>query len=33
MRIVVHGAAVNNTDALANPQALAQYRDRAELRD
>ena len=33
VRNTVHGAAVNNTDALANPQALAQYRDRAELRD
>jgi acetoacetyl-CoA synthetase len=33
IRNVVHGLAVNNTDALANPEALAQFRDRAELRD
>lgn len=33
IRNVVHGLPVNNTDALANPEALAQFRDRAELRD
>jgi len=31
VRNVVHGKAVKNTDALANPQALEQYRDRVEL--
>jgi acetoacetyl-CoA synthetase len=30
---VVHGRPVKNTDALANPEALEQFRDRAELRD
>ncbi|PRA45764.1 MULTISPECIES: acetoacetate--CoA ligase [Pseudomonas] len=30
---VVHGQQVKNTDALANPEALEQYRDRPELRD
>ncbi|MDH0301549.1 MULTISPECIES: acetoacetate--CoA ligase [unclassified Pseudomonas] len=33
IRNVVHGLPVKNTDALANPEALEQYRDRAELRD
>lgn len=33
VRNVVHGLAVKNTDALANPEALAYFRDRAELRD
>jgi acetoacetyl-CoA synthetase len=31
VRDVVHGRLVRNTDALANPEALAQFRDRAEL--
>ncbi|WLI42024.1 acetoacetate--CoA ligase [Pseudomonas hefeiensis] len=31
VRNVVHGEAVKNTDALANPEALEQFRDRAEL--
>ncbi|MCF4996402.1 acetoacetate--CoA ligase [Pseudomonas syringae] len=31
VRNVVHGEKVKNTDALANPQALEQYRDRPEL--
>jgi len=31
VRDVVHGRTVKNTDALANPQALALYRDLAEL--
>lgn len=33
IRDVVHGLPVKNTDALANPEALEQFRDRAELRD
>jgi acetoacetyl-CoA synthetase len=33
IRNVVHGQPVKNTDALANPEALEQFRDRAELRD
>jgi acetoacetyl-CoA synthetase len=33
VRNVVHGLPVKNTDALANPEALEQFRDRAELRD
>jgi len=33
VREVVHGRAVKNTDALANPQALALFRDLPELRD
>lgn len=33
IRNVVHGLPVKNTDALANPEALAQFRDRTELRD
>jgi acetoacetyl-CoA synthetase len=32
VRNVVHGREVRNQDALANPQALEQYRDRAELK-
>lgn len=32
VRNVIHGRPVKNTDALANPQALALYRDLAELR-
>jgi len=32
VREVIHGRPVKNTDALANPQALEQFRDRAELR-
>ncbi|MFT3906338.1 MAG: acetoacetate--CoA ligase [Steroidobacteraceae bacterium] len=31
VRNVVHGSPVTNTDAIANPQALEQFRDRAEL--
>jgi acetoacetyl-CoA synthetase len=31
VRNVVHGRPVRNTDALANPQALEQFRDRPEL--
>ncbi|HWD31651.1 MAG TPA: acetoacetate--CoA ligase [Pseudomonas sp.] len=33
IRNVVHGEPVKNTDALANPEALEQFRDRPELRD
>lgn len=33
VRNVVHGEAVKNTDALANPEALEQFRDRPELAD
>ncbi|WDY60421.1 acetoacetate--CoA ligase [Pseudomonas sp. PSKL.D1] len=33
IRNVVHGLPVKNTDALANPEALDQFRDRTELRD
>ncbi|MEG8248148.1 acetoacetate--CoA ligase [Pseudomonas paracarnis] len=33
VRNVVHGEPVKNTDALANPQALEQFRHRAELAD
>ena len=33
VRNVVHGLPVKNTDALANPEALEQFRDRTELRD
>jgi acetoacetyl-CoA synthetase len=29
----IHGRAVKNTDALANPQALDEFRDRPELED
>ncbi|WP_397431707.1 acetoacetate--CoA ligase [Pseudomonas chlororaphis] len=32
VRNVVHGLPVKNTDALANPEALEQFRDRMELR-
>ena len=32
VREVVHGRPVRNVDALANPEALAHFRDRAELR-
>jgi acetoacetyl-CoA synthetase len=31
VRNVVHGEPVKNTDALANPEALKQFRDRPEL--
>ena len=31
VRSVVHGEAVKNTDALANPHALDYFRDRREL--
>ncbi len=31
VRDVIHGRSVNNTEALANPEALDQYRDRPEL--
>jgi len=31
VRQVVHGELVKNTEALANPEALEQYRNRAEL--
>ncbi|ROL62715.1 acetoacetate--CoA ligase [Pseudomonas protegens] len=33
VRNVVHGLPVKNTDALANPEALEQFRDREELRN
>ncbi len=33
VREVVHGRPVKNIEALANPEALAHFRDRAELRD
>ncbi|GLO12248.1 acetoacetyl-CoA synthetase [Pseudomonas putida] len=33
IRNVVHGLPVKNTDALANPEALEQFRDRVELRE
>ncbi|KPA96813.1 acetoacetate--CoA ligase [Pseudomonas asplenii] len=33
VRNVVHGLPVKNTDALANPEALEQFRDRPELRE
>lgn len=33
VRNVVHGQQVKNTDALANPEALQQFRDRPELMD
>ena len=32
VRDVVHGRPVKNTEALANPEALALYKDVAELR-
>ena len=31
VRSIVHGEAVNNTQALANPEALEHFRDLAEL--
>lgn len=33
VRNVVHGQAVKNTDALANPEALEQFRERPDLQD
>ena len=33
VRNVIHGQAVKNTDALANPEALELYKDLAELKD
>ncbi|MGD8376246.1 MAG: acetoacetate--CoA ligase [Acidobacteriota bacterium] len=33
VREVIHGRPVKNTEALANPEALQQFRDRPELRD
>lgn len=33
VRNVVYGLPVKNTDALANPEALAYFQDRIELRD
>jgi acetoacetyl-CoA synthetase len=33
VRKVIHGQAVDNTEALANPEALEQFRDRAELQE
>ena len=33
VREVVHGRPVKNMEALANPEALAHFKDRAELRD
>jgi acetoacetyl-CoA synthetase len=33
VRDVVHGRPVKNLEALANPEALAHFRDRPELRD
>lgn len=33
VREIIHGRPVPNVEALANPEALAQYRDRPELRD
>jgi acetoacetyl-CoA synthetase len=33
VRDVVHGLPVKNLEALANPEALEQYRDRPELHD
>jgi acetoacetyl-CoA synthetase len=32
MREAIHGRPVKNTDALANPQTLEQFRNLAELR-
>jgi acetoacetyl-CoA synthetase len=32
VREVIHGRPVKNTDALANPDALTQFANRAELR-
>jgi len=33
VRDVVHGRPVKNLEALANPEALEHFRDRAELRE
>ena len=33
VRNVVHGQPVKNLEALANPEALAQFRERAELKE
>jgi acetoacetyl-CoA synthetase len=33
VRNVVHGRPVKNTDALANPEALEQFRQRPELQE
>ena len=33
VRKVIHGESVDNTDALANPEALEHFRDRPELRE
>ena len=33
VRAVIHGQPVRNTDALANPEALAHFRDRTELQE
>jgi acetoacetyl-CoA synthetase len=33
VREVVHGRPVKNLEALANPEALENFRNRAELRD
>jgi acetoacetyl-CoA synthetase len=33
VRDVVHGRAVKNLEALANPEALAQFKNRPELAD
>jgi acetoacetyl-CoA synthetase len=32
VREIIHGRPVRNTDALANPESLAEFRDRPELR-
>jgi acetoacetyl-CoA synthetase len=31
VRDVIHGREIKNTEALANPEALDQYRDRPEI--
>jgi acetoacetyl-CoA synthetase len=33
VRDIVHGREIKNADALANPEALEEYRNRAELRE
>jgi acetoacetyl-CoA synthetase len=33
VRNIVHGREVKNLEALANPEALEQFRDREELRE
>jgi len=33
VRKVIHGQPIDNTDALANPEALEQFRDRPELQE